>query len=245
MHPYNQLPLARSLFLLLSLLSIAACQRETVNPVFPETTCTHGSLQSYAEKDGIVVIEAEDTLAEGWQLEQRIDNYSGQGYIVWRGEDQMNKPGEGLQQYRIKITRTGTYRIQLRARIAQGEQSTEHNDVWLRLPDAADYYGKKAKDGHLDYPKGSGKMPVPKGAGKDGWFKSYFNKLNTWGWQTHTSDHDAHQIYADFDQTGNYTLQLSGRSSGFAIDRIVLYHTTVSEQEATAISLAGSEKVCQ
>ena len=198
----------------------------------------------FLEKEGLLVIEAENTQRdEQWNLKKALAGYTGSGYIEWRGPDNMQKPGEGLHIYRIRISKTGTYRIQLRTYIAEGNNSTEHNDVWLRLPDATNFYGEKA-DSHRVYPKGSGKTPEPEGAGKDGWFKSYYNRTNEWGWRTATSDHDPHDIYAEFSEAGDYTIELSGRSSGFAVDRIVLHHTSVSKQEATQTERAESAHVC-
>lgn len=197
----------------------------------------------FLEKDGLVVVEAESALQDkSWKVKQKVADHTGLGYIVWEGNDQMQNPGEGLRTYRIRISKAGTYRVQLRTYIAKGDNSTEHNDVWLRLPDADDFYGEK-KD-HRVYPKGSGKTPQPKGASKDGWFKSYYNTLGEWGWKTATSDHDAHDIYAEFAQPGDYTIELSGRSSGFAVDRIVLYHASVSESDATSTTQKESMRTC-
>ena len=110
----------------------------------------------YQEKDGLLVIELENgDLPDGWEIRTTLSNFLGASYIQWEGNDNMGKPGPGIIQYKIKIDNPGTYRVQIRNYIAEGTSSTEHNDVWLRLADADDYYGDKK--GHLVYPKGTGR----------------------------------------------------------------------------------------
>lgn len=65
----------------------------------------------------------------------------------------------------IQINTVGTYQFVWRSRIATGDNKTEHNDTWLRFPDADDFYGQR--DGSIVYSKDSG---------KEGWFKVYMNK---------------------------------------------------------------------
>ena len=55
----------------------------------------------------------------------------------------------------------------------QGDNGTEHNDSWLRFPNASDFFGEKASNGSIVYPNGSGKEPNPEGSSSDGWFKIY------------------------------------------------------------------------
>lgn len=247
----------RSFFCLLLVLGLNACQDEgeSVSPdnssngaidtgVVATTSCDNPTDQIFVEEGGILIIEAENTEIKGeWSLQNSIEGYAGQGYIVWTGEDLFGKPGQGLHNYKIRISTPGTYRIQIRSYNTIGESGSENNDVWLRLPDADDFYGQK--NNSIVYPKDSGKTPNPKGAGKDGWFKAYMNQRGQWSLRTSTSDHDAHDIYARFDAIGDYKLQLSGRSHGFGIDRVILYHETADEEQATNASTSQSGVSCQ
>ncbi|GAB5408436.1 MAG: hypothetical protein BalsKO_08010 [Balneolaceae bacterium] len=191
--------------------------------------CTSGD---YLEIDGIVVIEAEkDSLPTGWSLENEIEGYTGNGYMVWRGENLFGNPGNGLISYFVHIQTPGTYRFNWRSRITIGNDITEHNDNWLKIPDADDFFARKANGGVV-YPYGSGKTPNPEGAGSDGWFKSYMNTVGSWKWDANTSDNDPHQIYATFEQEGTYTVLISGRSNGHGIDRMVLSHSAIPDQQA-------------
>lgn len=184
--------------------------------------CTDITSSLYQEKDGILIIELETgELPEGWENSKKLDDFLGNSYIQWKGNAFMSNPGPGKISYKFQINNPGTYRVQIRNYIAEGTSSTDHNDVWLAMPDADDYFGEKK--GNLVYPKGSGKSPNPKGNSADGFFKIYNNTRDKWSWGTKTSDHDAHNIYATFEKAGIYTIKISGRSTGFAIDRLTLY----------------------
>ena len=179
------------------------------------------------EKDGLVVIEAEDFDITGtdWQRRTEKTQYTGISYLEWLGNDFFGDPGNGVIEAKIKITKTGKYRFQWRNRVGFGSNGTEHNDSWLKFPDvpAEDFYGEKG-DGSRTYPRGSGLMPNPAGASGDGWFKIYANSLD-WNFNASTGDNaDGRPVYVEFDSPGIYTLQISGRSKNHLIDRIVLHN---------------------
>ncbi|MCB0845348.1 MAG: hypothetical protein KDE26_18990, partial [Bacteroidetes bacterium] len=125
----------------------------------------------YCEVGEIVVVEmeAQPTVSD-WQLQSDTADYSGTGYFVWEGTPKYGGGGAGLLSYSIKIANPGTYRFQWRTHIGNGTQNTEHNDAWLRISDADDFYGYRASTNSTVYPKGSGKTPNPEGAGGAGWF---------------------------------------------------------------------------
>ena len=86
------------------------------------------------------------------------------------------------------------------------------------------------------------KTPNPEGASGNGYFKVYTNTLG-WNWATQTSDFDPHKVYAVFNSAGVYTIEVSGRSQGHFIDRMVLYKE--SQYSATAAqSLTRSQTTC-
>lgn len=192
----------------------------------------------FEEVNGRVIIQAEsmDTPG-GWQKKSNSSGYTGSGYLEWTGGDSFGTPGNGTTSTSIKINQPGTYKFQWRTKVGHGTNPTEANDSWLRFPDADDFFGQK-ENGHIVYPKGSGKSPNPNGSGADNWFKVYVNNLN-WTWSTHTSDNDAHEIYVTFDSPGVYTMQLSGRSDHHLIDRIVL---ALDPQGSTELNL--EETIC-
>jgi hypothetical protein len=199
---------------------------------------------TFVESGGLVIVEAESVPTAGdWDQGTATDGYTGSSYLEWTGPDLFSKPGEGLLSYQLEISTPGTYRFRWRSRINVGTNNTEHNDAWLRFPDADDFYGQK--NSSIVYPKGSGKSPNPNGAGKDGWFKVYQNTRDKWSWDARTSDHDAHNIYVRFDNPGTYTMEISGRSFGFALDRIVLFTDSVSNNDATDEDAGQSQLICE
>lgn len=199
---------------------INACD-STIDALEDKNPCD-GVTRLFVEENGILNIELENAeVPEGWEKRTNLPDYLGKSYLQWEGDNHMRKPGDGIVTYKIEINNTGIYRIQIRGYIAEGTSGSEHNDVWLRMPDANDYYGEK--NGNVIYPAGIGKSPNPKGASSDGWFKIYNNTKNKWSWASRTSDHDGHNIYAKFNKADVYTIEISGRSSGFAVDRITLY----------------------
>ncbi|MDX1418672.1 MAG: T9SS type A sorting domain-containing protein [Rubricoccaceae bacterium] len=209
-----------------------------------------GSAQApFLETDGLLVIEAEtevvpgDGYPEGWRhmpLEADADHpafpgATGGEYLQWDGGNQYNAPGQGTIAFPIEVRLPGTYRFQWRSRTGYGSDPTEHNDSWLKI-DADAFYGER--DGHIVCPKGYDPQEndctgdEPNGSGSDGWFKAYLSGATDWTWSTRTSDNDPHDLYARFDAPGRYTLRVSGRSDGHALDRLVLFHSTVPQGQA-------------
>ncbi|WP_418263687.1 hypothetical protein [Flavobacterium faecale] len=200
------------------------------------TGCTSGKL--FNEKDGIVRVDLENpsTIANGWATASTFSGYEGTGYLVWTANDNFNTPGIGTIKFSIKINSPGTYQFVWRSRIAEGTSNTDFNDSWLKI-NGNDFYGEKA-GGERVYPKGSGKTPVPEGAGSNGWFKVYMNKVGEWFWRSSTSDNDPHDIFAKFDTVGVYDVEISGRSKFHAIDQFVLFKTDKSLSAAQSATLS-------
>lgn len=192
----------------------------------------------YQDVNGLVVMQAENlVLPSGWAKQSSQTGFTGSGYINWTGSDFFSTPGNGLISTKIFINSPGTYRFQFRTKIGRGTNSTEHNDTWVRFPDASNFFAQNGNS--ILYPKGSGKTPNPEGAGSNGWFKVYMNSLS-WSWDAFTSDFDGHFIYVTFNTSGTYTMQLSARSKDHLIDRIVLYKTTATNP----LSLSQPETTC-
>ncbi|WP_282134245.1 hypothetical protein [Seonamhaeicola maritimus] len=177
----------------------------------------------------VIEIEAESVaVVEDWKERTTISEFSGDGYIIWEGPNQFwkgeaNIGAAGRLTYKINIPRAGTYQFQWRSYIGKVDPSnptTEHNDSWLRLPDADDFYGKR--DASIVYPKGSGKTPNPSGENGNGFFKIYMNTGNAWTWTSGTFDNNFHSIYARFDEAKEYTVEIAARSDHHAIDKFKL-----------------------
>ena len=180
------------------------------------TTC----LADYEENSGLVVIEAENIpLVSGWNVENSSTGFTGNGYINWTGGESFSTPGIGIISTTIKINTPGTYLFEWRSKIGSGSSISSNNDAWVRFNDASEFYA--VQSGNIIYPQGSGQTPTVNGSGGDNWFKAYTNAI-PWNWQTSTNDGSPYLIYVDFDAPGIYTMEISGRSENFFIDRIVL-----------------------
>lgn len=208
-----------------------------------DNNCSTGYL--YHEKDGLVRVDIENPspIPNGWDTANTFAGFEGDGYLIWTGEDNFNTPGMGTMAFSIEITNPGTYQFVWRSRIGAGDSNTEHNDSWLRIPTAADFYGEKASTGERVYPKGTGKTPNPEGSSKDGWLKVYMNRLDEWFWRSTTNDRDPFNIFAQFDTAGTYNIEISGRSKAHALDQFVLFRTGKTLSEATVAEL--SEITCK
>lgn len=204
--------------------------------------CFSQSFPTFIEEQGIVAIEMESAEDYGdWTPDTLFDGFTGTNYLKYSGPNYFGSPGNSLLTFKIQITTTGTYRFQWRSRIAEGNSNTDHNDNWLRIQDAASFYAQSGTS--VLFPHGSGMVPNPNGAGSAGWFKVYQNQLNNWTWDASTSDNDPHPIFIDFDTAGIYTVEISGRSNGHAIDRFVLYHSSVNIGDATWLGRPESPRL--
>ncbi|MCB1755128.1 MAG: hypothetical protein KDJ38_06380 [Gammaproteobacteria bacterium] len=161
--------------------------------------------EPYLESDGEVIIEVENTQAgEGWSLETALPEYSGNGYYLWVGPDYTGESKAGLGdtiQYPFRISNPGNYEFRLRSYIAEGESNTESNDVWVRFPT-----GSNVAD----------EQPL------DGWTKVYMSQLGKWSWSTKAVDHVG-AVVRQYFPAGDHVIEVSGRSKGFAIDKLALY----------------------
>lgn len=158
----------------------------------------------YHEEDGIVLFEVEDAEPfEGWQLKTDLADFEGDGYFEWTGPNSLpkNTAGKGTIKYHFRIETAGNYQLRWRSHIALGNENTEHNDSWARLATGQDIVGQH---------------PL------DGWTKIYMSTQNEWSWTSKTVDNVGEHIRQYFSE-GDHTVEISGRSTGHAIDRIALY----------------------
>ena len=96
------------------------------------TNCDDGV---FIEENGIIIIEAEDVLlSDGWELQNEVADYSGQGYITWVKETTVEKNNQGLLSYPLMITNAGMYIVKLR-NYHPCEDFTECNDVFVKMND--------------------------------------------------------------------------------------------------------------
>jgi len=220
-------------------------------PIEEEPKDCSGSVPLIIEKDGVIRVDAEAGIynTTEWELRTDKENTLGDGYLFWSGKSSFSQPGKGVITYKIKIETPGTYRIELRHVIAFGSNTSEYNDIWLRLPDADDFFGKKSAnpgpeaEHEMVYPRGGQTPagPFPKGNNKEGWFKVFAKSFN-WTWKSVTGDNQGYEVFATFNTAKTYTLELSGRSMGYGIDQFVLYQQGKNPKTDNTFL---SEKTCE
>lgn len=211
-----------------------------------KTACSNsgGDCDGFEEKDGLLVIEMENTDFSGnWKKRTTIANYTGSGYIQWEGNQYFSNTSNGHIEIPITINNPGTY--EFRMRVAIGDLShgtTEHNDTWLKIV-ADNFYADR--NGALIKPKpdcnNAAGYGCPEGSSLDGFFKMFGG--NGWQWQNKTSDFDDHYVHAEFNKAGTYKIIIAARSSYHAIDRIMMYNKSMTTK-AKAENLANAETKC-
>lgn len=196
--------------------------------------------QERSVADGSLVIVEMESVADlnGWAVGSTTDSGRIVSYVHWTGGDFFDVPGKQVLEYTVSIREPGRYRFIWHSKVGRGDSKTEHNDTWLRIPGAADFYGDK--NGHIVHPKGTCTNDCPNGAGADGWFKIYSSGTTNWTWSTRTSDRDAHLIYAVFDTPAMYAIQISARSNGHFLDRFILYKESEYSQDDVTNSSRSS-----
>jgi hypothetical protein len=169
---------------------------------------------TFVEKDGIVTVEMEsaDFPGTNWVKSTDLDGYTGQGYLEYTGTMVTGLPGKSMLNYKIRINEPGRYSF--KARGYRNEFAA--NDVWVRFPQGG---AVTALSGDTSGVIGDSWFKFLLGA-RDEW--NYFMKTQMDGY-SHTTFHD---VYVDFPEAGEYTVEFCGRSTGFILDRFVLYKTS-------------------
>jgi len=159
---------------------------------------------TYLESGGRVVIEAESAApTNGWARQSKVGGAKGGAYLVWTGANYFSRSnaGRGTLRYTFRVKQAGNYELRWRSYITEGNNATEANDSWVRFPTGRNI---------------SGQHPL------NGWTKSFMNQLNQWSWSAKTVDNVGKPI-RQFFSAGDHVIEISGRSTGHAIDRLVMF----------------------
>jgi len=162
----------------------------------------------FQENDGLLVIDVESVPAAGqWSAETSLPDFLGRSYYIWRGDNNFNpaRAGQGTMRFNFRIENPGNYRLRWRSRIGKGNLGSEYNDSWVRFPTGRN---------------------VPGEHGINGWTKIYQGQLNRWSWDSWTVDFNPMAIRQFFGR-GDHFFEISGRSTGHALDRVVLHMESI------------------
>lgn len=110
--------------------------------------------------------------------------------------------GSSTLTYKFTVAQSGKYLITMQTRSAH---QTEYNDLWIQMPGASLYLAK----GYGGWYQG-------------GWLKGYQNRGGL-AKELWSKDHDPHAITTGWLNAGQvYSVQVSGRSSQFQLERIMI-----------------------
>ena len=203
----------------------------TATLVFQSLICQTALADSdlFLESDGLVVIEAESMQVVGqWELRTEVADFKGTGYLHWTGPIRL-APNAAVDRdaitYHFKIENAGNYEFRWRSYIAGGDSALDSNDSWVRFPTGENI------DGELEL---------------DGWTKAFQNQLGQWSWGANTEDHvngGSAQLRQYF-SAGVHYLQISGRSTDHAVDRMILVNKDMRGFAASIMDIAPeSERI--
>jgi len=187
-----------------------------------------GTTPIIIEEGGRLRFEAEvGKFDTPWELRTDRPNFNGTGYLYWNGANFFGEPGNGVITYKLRIQTPGTYGVEFRQIIAFGRNNNEYNDIWLRFPDADNFFGRDPRNASappIVFPRGGANPggPFPEGGNRDGWFKIFAKSFN-FAFRTVTGDDQGFRVFATFNSPGDYTLEVSGRSMGYGLDQIVMF----------------------
>ena len=172
----------------------------------------------------VVALEAESLpLTGAWQV---VDDgaASGGAYVTWLGlsKEANNEQPADIVDVALEIQQAGSYRFTWAMRQPDDVAGDKANDSWVNFPDAARF--------------------GPVGGGSYGGFiKVFGNGKGSFNYgATADQNHQKSELAIDFSEPGTYRMQLAGRSHGHQIDRIVIYHDSVSQEDAIRNRCADS-----
>lgn len=232
----------RSIIHVLKISLLAGC--------FALLTVAPTATAAYHESGGVVVMEVESAPlpAQGWKqatsVVGRSDNASIFGSFYGSTLNSTSTPGKGLISYQVAITTPGDYQLQWRSLISvfnstegtfnSSTETTEHNDSFARMlnPSGVSIAAQAVPGG------ANGGVPDKTGSASENWYKVYRNGTG-WIWDAKNQDNNPLPLFWTL-APGTYTFQISARSSGHAIDRILLWNRNGSTSYGNKITGAGN-----
>ncbi|MBK1876439.1 thrombospondin type 3 repeat-containing protein [Pelagicoccus mobilis] len=169
----------------------------------------------FLENDGVVVMEVESMShdPEHWDLETSIDGYSGSGYLVGK-TDTFKKGGLGKLRYPFKVETSGVYQLNWKVRITTGDHRGEHNDAFARILDS--------EENLLDTVNHENERDAD-----PNWYKVFMNRLGQWSYDSKNLDGVGVALAWDLEAGKTYYFEISVRSAGAGLDRIVLWNQSL------------------
>ncbi|MDO6760820.1 Ig-like domain-containing protein [Tamlana sp. 2_MG-2023] len=179
------------------------------------------------DKDGLFVFEAERfTLNGNWKLGTDNEKASGGKYIYYDGPNSyatVNHQNDISYSFNIKTP--GTYTFKWTMRQPEGERGSDlGNDAWFYF---SNDIAKAGADVLTEFYKFVGRSD-------DDFTLNGASDIN----------HKQSWVNVTFPSAGEYTLNLSGRSHGFQLDRVVLYNSRQFDAVPAEIAQISETLAC-
>ncbi|MEM9612961.1 MAG: hypothetical protein AAF962_01290 [Actinomycetota bacterium] len=188
----------------------------TTDPVPTPTTAPPTTAPAPAATCNVITIEAETIGTTGAWKVVKDAKASGGSYLTWEGLsfERNNQSPADTMRVAFDVTVPGTYEFVWAMRQPGDVESDKANDSWVNFPDAA-------------------RFGPTTGGSYGGPVKVFGNGKNNFAWKARADvKHKKSSLSMDFNSVGTYTMELSGRSHGHQIDKIVIYHSSVSQNDA-------------
>lgn len=192
----------------------------------------------FVEKDGIVVMEAENTTSSLGQWVKHtstskhsfLKGFTGGGAIQFTGNSECGGSPKSILRYYVQINNPSRYRLHIRALEKQldGAAGDCANDCYVACPSQDPPIG-----GQTGCESKLTKYVAWRATSPD-W---------TWDLKLECGHHDFSDAYYVFSEPGVYEFQIAGRSKNFFVDRIVLARYTTNPAIAQDITNPESELV--
>lgn len=194
----------------------------------------------YLERDGLVVIEFENTESDlgKWVKKTEVSGYTGDGYLELLGSPSGSKAHSPLE-FEFKIEQGGLYNLYLHCAredvVVDGVVKHDlANDCFVRVE--GDYgAGPNAGDDYKD----DAPLSMLK---KNTKFAGGANNKFIWTKQDRYNGEDKRVLIYDFKAGETYKLIISGRSGRFKVNRALFRHKSVSRSVAQNLSNPESER---
>ena len=199
---------------------------------------------SYAvEKNGLVILEAEETASDLDQWVKKTDRlkspYTGPGYLEFTGNKTSSGPPRSPLEYTFKINNAGFYYIHLHcARETVDGRKDVANDCYIRVEGDFEAGPKVGKSQGDHAPLETLQKDTKFFGGDDNSFTwATGNRLDLGG---HKNKRVA--LYR-FKAGSTYKLVVSGRSQKYKLNRIVFRHESVNSKLAQDLRLPNSPQI--
>ncbi len=191
--------------------------------------------ETYHEKDGLVIIEMENTKSPlgRWKKQSSLTGHTGSGYLQFLGNTYISGDADSPLEYRFKINKGGLYHLHFRcAKEMHDDRDDVANDAYVRVE--GDF---EAGPGPYARHKDNASLALLK---RD--TKYYGGAIDSWKWENGDANLDPggksnkRVALYKFKAGNTYKLVVSGRSKFFRIDRIIFRHSSVSAKAAQRLS---------